>query len=243
MKAAAIIPARYASTRFPAKALAPLMGKPLIQWVWSAVQNTGLFSEVLVATDSALIQSAVISFGGKVALTRADHPSGTDRIAEAALELDADIIFNVQGDEPLIDRDSLQALLDAFSDPEVCIASLMCPLENPADMSDPNVVKVVTDVHGNALFFSRSTIPCDRDGTGFAGYIRHIGVYAYRRETLLRFVTLPLGKLEQVEKLEQLRALENGLAIRMVATSYQGWGVDTPQDLQRISVLLEETKL
>lgn len=238
MKAVAIIPARYASTRFPAKALADLNGKPLIQWVWSAVSSTALFAEVIVATDSAEIMQTVEGFGGKAVLTRIEHASGSDRIAEAAAGLDAEIIVNVQGDEPLIDKQSLQALLQAFTDPDVQISSLMTALLETEQLNDSNVVKVVVDGKSNALYFSRAPIPCNRDGISSVDYWRHIGVYAYRREALLRFVSLPVGKLEAVEKLEQLRALENGLPIRMVATDYQGIGVDTPADLKRVAELL-----
>lgn len=238
MQAVAIIPARYASTRFPAKALALLHGKPLIHWVWSAVTGTGLFAEVIVATDSVAILQAVEEFGGTAVLTRGDHASGSDRIAEAAALLDAEIIVNVQGDEPLIDKQSLQALLQAFNDPEVQIASLMTALLDPVQLGDPNTVKVVVDRQSNALYFSRAPIPCNRDGIHPVLYWRHIGVYAYRREALLKFVSLPLGKLEEVEKLEQLRALENGIPIRMIPTEYQGIGVDTPADLERIEALL-----
>ncbi|MBW6513741.1 MAG: 3-deoxy-manno-octulosonate cytidylyltransferase [Candidatus Syntrophosphaera sp.] len=242
MKAIAVIPARYASTRFPAKALAPLKGKPLILWVREAVSNTGLFETVLVATDSELIKSAVEDFGGKAVLTRSDHPSGTDRIAEASAGLDFDLIVNVQGDEPLITKDALAPLLKAFDDPSVRIASLLAPLEDPALLADPNIVKVVTDQFSNALYFSRAPIPWDRDGTGFDRYKRHIGVYAYRREALMRFIMLPPGTLEQVEKLEQLRALENGIPIRMVETAYQGIGIDTPEDLERVELLLRASR-
>jgi len=240
MQAVAIIPARYASTRFPAKALADLCGKPLIQWVWEAVSLTGLFSDVIVATDSLLIQEAVENFGGKAEMTRSSHASGSDRIAEVAANMDAEIIVNVQGDEPLIDKRALAALLDAFRDPPTRIASLMARLSDRSELSDPNTVKVVVDNRGNALYFSRAPIPHDRDGAGFDRYWRHVGVYAYRREALLHFVSLPPGELEQTEKLEQLRALENGIPIRMVATGYQGIGIDTPQDLARAEVLFKE---
>ena len=242
MKTAAIIPARLASTRFPAKALANLNGKPLIQWVWEAVQGTGLFDQVLVATDAPQILQKVREFGGSATLTRADHASGSDRVAEAAAELDAELIFNVQGDEPLIDAPSLSSLLEAFSCPEVRMASLMTPLDDPRELADPNTVKVVVDQDFNALYFSRAPIPFNRDGAASARYWRHIGVYAYRREALLRFVALPPGRLEQLEKLEQLRALEHGLAIRMVPTSYQGIGIDTPQDLERVKALLKASR-
>lgn len=242
MKVAAIIPARYASTRFPAKLLADLGGKPLLQWVWEAVSGTGLFSEVLIATDSPLILETVSGFGGRAVLTREGHASGTDRVAEAAGALDAGLIVNVQGDEPLIRPDALASLLGAFADPAVEMASLMAPLADPERIRDPNAVKVVTDSRGDALYFSRSAIPHDRDGSGYDGYRLHVGVYAYRRETLLRFVSLPQGNLERVEKLEQLRALEHGIPIRMVETDFAGVGVDTPADLERVKEILRERR-
>ncbi len=242
MKVAAIIPARYASTRFPAKLLADLGGKPLLQWVWEAVSGTGLFSEVLIATDSPLILAAVSGFGGRAVLTGEGHASGTDRVAEAAGALDAGLIINVQGDEPLIRPDALASLLGAFVDPAVEMASLMAPLADPERIRDPNAVKVVTDSRSDALYFSRSAIPHDRDGSGYDGYRLHVGVYAYRRETLLRFVSLPQGNLERVEKLEQLRALEHGIPIRMVETDFAGVGVDTPADLERVKEILRERR-
>lgn len=238
MKALAVIPARYASTRFPGKPLALLNGKPLIQWVWEAVNGTGLFDAVIVATDSELIAEAVRKFGGRAELTSADHASGSDRVAEVARKHGADIVVNVQGDEPLITGAALSTLLDLFDDPEVRFASLMASLTDAAQLSDPNVVKVVVDRYSNALYFSRAAIPHNRDQEPFGQYWRHIGVYAYRKQALLQFVALPVGTLEQAEKLEQLRALENGIPIRMAATQYQGLGVDTPQDLERAEVLL-----
>ncbi len=240
MKAAAIIPARYGSTRFPGKALALLKGKPLIQWVWEAVHSTGLFERVIVATDSELIANEVKKFGGMAVLTRADHPSGSDRIAEVAAQLEEELIVNVQGDEPLITKVALEKLIAAFADDEVQIASLMTDVADPMELNDPNTVKVVVDGCLNALYFSRSPIPHNRDRIPWDHYWRHIGVYAYRREALLRFVSLPPSSLEQVEKLEQLRALGNGIPIRMVPTSYQGIGIDTPEDLIRVQDLLKE---
>lgn len=240
MQAVAVIPARYASTRFPGKPLALLAGKPLIQRVWEAAQATGLFSEVIVATDSPLILEAVEAFGGRAEMTKAGHHSGSDRVAEVALSLSAAVIVNVQGDEPLIGRKELAALLEVFNDPQTRLASLMTPLTEPGQISDPNTVKVVTDARGYALYFSRSAIPYNRDGSPGVLHWRHIGVYAYRRETLLRFVSLVPSPLEQAEKLEQLRALENGITIRMVPTDYQGIGVDTPADLERLENYLHK---
>lgn len=241
MTVAAIIPARYESTRFPGKPLAFLGGKPLIQWVWESVHNSGLFTHVLVATDSGLIADTVAYFGGKAILTRSDHPSGSDRVAEVATGLDAEIVFNVQGDEPFIDKSALSVLLGSFAEPRVLMASLMTPFLQTDDIRDPNQVKVVCDAEGYALYFSRLPVPYDRDGLDNIVYKKHIGVYAYRSETLLRFVSLPPGKLEQAEKLEQLRALEHGIPIRMLETEYKGIGVDTPQDLAGAEVLLKRS--
>jgi 3-deoxy-manno-octulosonate cytidylyltransferase (CMP-KDO synthetase) len=230
----AIIPARYGSTRFPAKALALLKGKPVIQHVWQRVSDSGLFSKVIVATDHFAIADAVAEFGGIAVMTSDQHQSGSDRIAEAAEAFpDADLILNVQGDEPFIDTSSLADLIAAFDDPTVQMASLMTPITDPAMIENHNIVKVVTDTRHNAIYFSRSPIPFNRDKGMPIEYFRHIGVYAYRREILYKFVSLPIGKLEQSEKLEQLRALENGISIRMVITDYQGIGIDTPEDLKQ----------
>ncbi len=235
----AVIPARYASTRFPAKALALLAGKPIIQHVYERVASSGLFSQTIVATDHEAIYSAVESFGGKVLMTSANHQSGSDRIAEAASAIpEAELIFNVQGDEPLIDISSLAALLQVFADPQVQMASLMTPITDVSMLNNPNIVKVVCNSMHNALYFSRSTIPYNRDNDARITYYRHIGVYAYRRSTLFRFVSLPPSSLEQCEKLEQLRALEAGIPIRMLITDYQGIGIDTPEDLRMVEAML-----
>jgi 3-deoxy-manno-octulosonate cytidylyltransferase (CMP-KDO synthetase) len=240
MKVVAIIPARYDSTRFPGKALALLQGKPLIQWVWEAVLASGLFSDVIIATDSELILRAAASFGALGVSTNRYHRSGTDRVAEVVKYLDCDIIVNVQGDEPLINREALSALLECFEDPKTQMASLMTRFKDTKDIKNPNAVKVVCDTKGKALYFSRSVVPYDRDGLDNITYYRHIGVYAFRRETVLRFVSLPMGLLEQAEKLEQLRALEHGIPIRMVETEYQGIGVDTPEDLKMVEAFMAD---
>ncbi|HAN40470.1 MAG TPA: 3-deoxy-manno-octulosonate cytidylyltransferase [Candidatus Cloacimonas sp.] len=239
MKAAAIIPARLGSTRFPEKPLAMLGGKCLITRVWEAVVATELFDEVIVATDSKRILDVVLAAGGKAQMTSSEHPSGSDRVAEVASGLEADIIVNVQGDEPFITEEVLKPLLDSFLDDAVQMASLMTPILDAEQLDDPGIVKVVTDAAGKALYFSRSLIPFDRDGASGYNYMRHIGVYAWRRETLLSFVALPVGRLERVEKLEQLRALENGIAIRMVETDYQGIGIDTPEDLEKAERIIK----
>ncbi len=236
----AVIPARYASTRFPAKALALLAAKPIIQHVYERVASSGLFSQTIVATDHEAIYSAVESFGAKVLMTSAHHQSGSDRIAEAASAIpQAEIIFNVQGDEPLIDIASLKALLQAFAAPQVQMASLMTPITDHNMLNNPNIVKVVTNSLQDALYFSRSPIPFNRDNDLNITHYRHIGVYAYRRETLFRFISLPQSRLELCEKLEQLRALEAGIPIRMLTTDYQGIGIDTPEDLVAMEALFK----
>ena len=235
----AVIPARYASTRFPAKALALLAGKPIIQHVYERVASSGLFSQTIVATDHEAIYSSVESFGGRVLMTSANHQSGSDRIAEAASAIpEAELIFNIQGDEPLIDISSLAALLQMFTDPQVQMASLMTPITDVAMLNNPNIVKVVCNSIHNALYFSRSSIPHNRDNDACITYYRHIGVYAYRRSTLFRFISLPPSSLEQCEKLEQLRAMEAGIPIRMLITDYQGIGIDTPEDLRMVEAML-----
>lgn len=243
MKAIAVIPARYASTRFPVKALANLAGKPLIQHVYERVLASGLFTEVVVATDHNAIMDAVKAFHGKAMMTSDQHPSGSDRIAEVLKHYpDIDVIVNVQGDEPLITKQPLAELLQAFNDPFVDMASLMTPITDPEMLNDPNIVKVVTNSQGDAIYFSRSCIPFNRDNQDHT-YYRHIGVYAYRPDVLEEFVSLPQGTLEQIEKLEQLRALEHDIPIRMVITDYQGLGVDTPEDLEKLEKLLAAGEL
>lgn len=239
MRIIAVIPARMGSTRFPGKALAPLCGKPIIQHVYEAAMSTALFDEVLVATDSDAIIDAVSSFGGTAVMTSQSHQSGSDRIAEAITDCHADIIVNIQGDEPLIDKGSLEQIVAVFKDSTVDVASLYTSIDEIEMLFDPNIVKVVLDNADNAIYFSRAPIPYNRDNIPEVSYYRHIGVYAYRRETLLRFVKLPMGVLEQIEKLEQLRLLEHGIRIRMIATDYQGIGIDTPEDLLLVEAILQ----
>lgn len=237
MKQYAIIPARYGSTRFPGKALATLFGKPIIRHVYEKVVESALFDEVFIATDDERIRQAAEGFEAKIVLTDPSLPSGTDRCAVAAKDLElTGLIVNIQGDEPLIESTALEALCEAFEDPEVKMASLMTQLLNKADYHNPNVVKVVVDKLSNAMYFSRSLIPFNRDNDSRMRYFRHVGVYAFHHDLLQEFVALPLGYYENIEKLEQLRALENGIKIRMVETNYQGIGVDTPQDLEAITI-------
>ena len=239
-KCAVIIPARYASTRFPGKPLAPLAGKPMIRHVCekAAASKAGL---VAVATDDRRIADAVESFGGRAVMTSPAHPSGTDRIAEALTILGGgyDLVVNVQGDEPLIPTSVIDELIDVMrADPTLPMATVAVPGDR-ATMTENNV-KVVFGSDGNALYFSRSMIPFLRSGGADCGVWLHWGIYAYRRSTLEKFVALPPGKLENAEKLEQLRALENGIAIRVVTSDLQSIGVDTPEDLAAAEKRLRE---
>ncbi|MCB5265395.1 MAG: 3-deoxy-manno-octulosonate cytidylyltransferase [Candidatus Cloacimonetes bacterium] len=239
MKRYAVIPARYESSRFPGKPLALLNGKPVLRHVYERVLSSELFDEVIIATDDLRISAVAQDFGATVVLTSEDLPSGTDRIAAVAEVLEPDsLILNVQGDEPLINKAALQTLLSAFDDPDVKMASLMTLITDIEELKNPNIVKVVTDAQGDAMYFSRSLIPFDRDHEALPEYYRHIGVYGFKHSALMQFVKFPLGVYEQIEKLEQLRALENGLKIRMCKTDYQGFGVDTPQDLEKLSHLI-----
>ncbi|MDI3503334.1 MAG: 3-deoxy-manno-octulosonate cytidylyltransferase synthetase [Candidatus Cloacimonadota bacterium] len=233
----AVIPARYDSSRFPGKPLALLNGKALIQHVFERVQNSQLFTDVIIATDDLRISATAQDFGATVVLTDSNLPSGTDRVAAVAEMLEPDsIILNVQGDEPLISKEVLVCLLDVFDDPDVRMASLMTTIPEAQELRDPNIVKVVCDAKGNAMYFSRSPIPYDRDQEDQVEYFRHIGVYGFRHQTLMSFVRLGQSYYEKIEKLEQLRALENGISIRMCKTDYQGIGIDTPQDLAKLSL-------
>ena len=241
MKVLCVIPARYSSTRLPGKPLADIAGKPMIQHVYERAKQAALPGKVLIATDHALVRDAVLRFGGEAVMTASDHPSGTDRLAEvAALHPEADIIVNVQGDEPLIEPvliDRLaQALLD---DPTVDMATLATPMP-VEDYDQPSAVKVVTDLAGFALYFSRSRIPYPRQTKEAAPVWQHIGIYAYRRDFLLAFAKLAPTPLERTESLEQLRALENGYRIKVLQTDFVSVGVDTPEDLERVNELFRK---
>lgn len=238
MKSIALIPARYAATRFRGKLMAELKGKTVIRHTYDATVATGLFDEVIVATDSEIIFGEITLHGGRAVMTTGEHESGTDRIAEAARHLEADVIVNVQGDTPFVKREPLEALLQQFDDPRVQVGSLMQVLTDEALVADPNYVKVCVDKKGNALFFSRSVIPYPRNKNITISYYEHIGVYAFRRQALLDFTTWPVSPLEDAEKVECLRYLENGVPIRMVATDFMGVEIDTPEDLQRAEKLL-----
>ena len=241
MKIAALIPARYASTRLPAKLVQDLGGLSVIQRTYQSTVATGVFDDVWVVTDHSLIESQIHAIGGKVVMSKKEHESGSDRIAESLEEIDADLIVNVQGDEPFQDAKTLRDLVAVFHQAEVQVASLMCSLD-PSEVANPNAVKVVLDQKQNALYFSRAPIPFNREGRGGIGYWKHIGVYAYRRELLLQFTTWPKGSLEQVEMLEQLRLLERGIVIRMVETHHHAIAIDTQEDLDRARLELRLSK-
>ena len=238
-----VIPARYASSRFPGKALVPIGSKSMLQHVYERVSLARYLTNVIVATDDQRIFDEARRFGAPVRMTRADHLSGTDRVAEVASAETADLIVNVQGDEPLIDPAAIEAaVLPLADEPAIPMGTLKKRIEDPCEIDDPNVVKVVTDRFENAIYFSRSTIPYQRDKTESkrqAVHFKHIGLYVYRRDFLLRYPGLPVGPLEKAERLEQLRALENGHKIRVVETEYESIGVDTPEDLERVTKLFE----
>lgn len=241
MKAAtafAIIPARYAATRFPGKLMQPLGEKSVIRHTHDNVVATGLFDQVWVVTDSPIIEQEISQHGGRALMSRRPHESGSDRIAEAIAEMEVDIVVNVQGDEPFMEAKPLSELLATFQDPQVQVASLMHRIHSEADLHNPNIVKVVTDLAGDALYFSRWPIPYNRHETLRPTYYRHIGVYAFRKHALLAFTSWPAGMLERYEKLEQLRYLENRVRIRMVETSFSGIGIDTPGDLDKARAYL-----
>lgn len=229
LKSIIVIPARFASTRFPGKPLANLAGNPIIQRVYEAVQ--GLNLPIIIATDNEIIEREVKKFGATCVLTSEAHQSGSDRIAEVIKEKDYDLIINVQGDEPFIQIEPIKELIRAFEDQSISVASLMHKLDSPTEIINPNNVKVVCGRNNQALYFSRSAIPFNRDNNPEVNYFKHVGVYAYTKKALLEFVELPMGKLEQIEKLEQLRFLEYGYKIKMVETNYRGIGIDTPADL------------
>jgi 3-deoxy-manno-octulosonate cytidylyltransferase (CMP-KDO synthetase) len=231
----AIIPARYDSSRLPGKALAEIGGVPMIVRVWRQASQARSLSRVIVATDDERIARAVRAAGGEAEMTATAHPSGTDRIAEVARRIEAEIYLNVQGDQPFVAPADLDALVaPMIADESLAMATLAAPIVNAGEWANPNKVKLVCDVRGDALYFSRSAIPYARDGGGVpATALRHIGVYSYRREFLLKFAALEPGVLEQIEKLEQLRALERGYRIRVVRSVAPSLEVDTPADLAR----------
>lgn len=221
------------ATRFPAKLVADLCGKPLIARTYLSTVATGVFDEVMVVTDHDDIARIIEQEGGRVFMSRREHQSGSDRIAEAVQDLDAEVVVNVQGDEPFQDRNSLQDLVEVFRDGQVEVASMMARITDPSQIENPNVVKVVVDKYDFALYFSRSPLPYKRSQEVDIPVYKHIGIYAYRRPTLLRFTQLEKSQLEMVEMLEQLRLLENGIRIKMVESNHQAVAVDTKQDLEK----------
>src|SRR5512137_2289135 len=248
----AVIPSRYGSTRFPGKSLALILGKPMVQWVYERAKRSVLLDRVIVATDDHRIVNAVAAFGGEAVMTSPEHATGTDRIAEVVRTLDCDIVVNVQGDEPLIDPEMIDAAVRPLAeDPSLPMGTLAKLITDPVEACDPNVVKVVVDGKGFALYFSRAPIPWDRDGwagkTSLADLgaggprYKHIGLYVYRRDFLLAYAAMPQTPLEMTEKLEQLRALEHGHRIKVVVTDRESFGVDIPGDLSKILHRIEES--
>ena len=233
-----MIPARYAATRFPAKLMQKLGDKTVIRHTYDNTMATGLFSDVVVVTDSEIIFDEIVSNGGKAIRSNNEHESGSDRIAEAAADLDVDIIVNVQGDEPFVRARPISDLLQAFSDPAVQVASLMQELTDPALVDDSNYVKVAVDKNMDSLLFSRSRIPYHRNLEIQPVYYEHKGVYAFRKQALLNFTAWPMTPLELAEKVECLRYLENGVRLRMVVTDYMGIEIDTPEDLENAEKLM-----
>lgn len=241
MNTLCVIPARYASTRLPGKPLADIAGKPMIVRVYEQAAKAKRISGVIAAVDDERVYEAVVSHGGRAMMTAKNHPTGTDRLAEvAAAHPEAELIINVQGDEPLIEPDLIDALAAAFEgDEELQMATVKSPMTDEDEMKNPNNVKVVTDKNGYALYFSRSLLPYPREASGVTVY-KHIGIYAYRRDFLLRYARMEPTALERTESLEQLRALENGYKIKVIATDFRFVGVDTPEDLAEVNRLYRE---
>jgi 3-deoxy-manno-octulosonate cytidylyltransferase (CMP-KDO synthetase) len=238
MKKIAMIPARYAATRFPAKLMQLLGGKTVIRHTYDATVATKLFDQVVVVTDSDIIFNEIVSNGGIAVMSKRTHESGSDRIAEAVADMDVDVIVNVQGDEPFINKAPLEKLVRLFDDATVQVGSIMRRIESPEELARNSAVKVVVNQKNDAMYFSRSPIPFAANTTISAPYYLHIGVYGFRKETLLRFTQWPASKLEQVEKLEQLRYLENGIPIRMALVDFSSVAIDTPEDLAAAEKLL-----
>src|ERR1035441_1768999 len=237
LRIAGVIPARLSSTRLSRKVLRMIAGRPMVEWVWRAAAGSGLMDPVVVATDSEEVAEVCRERGIPVAMTSSECPSGSDRVREVAREIDADIYVNIQGDEPTLTADFFPPLLGLFERAEVEVATLAVRCR-ALEIADPNAVKVVTALDGRALYFSRATIPFDRDRAGFAGYLKHLGIYAYRKAALERFAALPPSWMERVERLEQLRWLDNGIDIYVAAAPRDTIGVDTEADLERAEAAL-----
>ncbi len=245
MKVIAVIPARLTSTRLPRKMLREIQGRPLVVWVYQAVRSSSLLDDVIIATDSDEILHACRKHSCNARMTSDKHRSGTERVHEISQTVDAEVYINVQGDEPMVRPEQVGAIVDLMkndlmNDPKIQVGTLKTPAE-PADVSNPNAVKVITDLSGRALYFSRATVPFDRDGSQ-PKYFKHLGIYAYRKPALERFVTLPESSLERAERLEQLRFLENGIPIHAAETPYDSIGVDTEEDFVRVSEILATRK-
>jgi 3-deoxy-manno-octulosonate cytidylyltransferase (CMP-KDO synthetase) len=237
---AAVIPARLGSTRMARKVLRSIAGRPMVEWVWRAAQASGLMDPVVVATDADEVAEVCRTRSIPVVMTSPACPSGSDRVREVARQIDAEIYVNIQGDEPTLTPDFFPPLLALFDRPEVEVSTLSVPCP-PHEINNPNAVKVVTALDGRALYFSRATIPLDRDAAGFAGYRKHLGIYAYRKHALARFASLPPSPLERRERLEQLRLLENGINIYLAEAPRDTVGVDTEEDLMRAEAVLRES--
>ena len=239
-----VIPARYGSTRLPGKPLVPLAGTPMIQRVYERAKLSKLATRVIVATDDERIVKAVDGFGGEARMTRPDHRTGTERVAEVAAHMDGQVFVNVQGDEPLLNPEVVDAAIAALlEEPPASIATVATPIRLPADIMDPNVVKTVLDFDDNALYFSRAPIPWVRDSAGKieVQHLKHLGLYVFQRDALLEYPTLPQGTLEKIEQLEQLRWLENGWKIRVAEVEHDSVSVDVPEDVARVEKLLQKT--
>jgi 3-deoxy-manno-octulosonate cytidylyltransferase (CMP-KDO synthetase) len=242
-KVVVVIPARYGAARLPGKPLVSLAGQPMIQRVYQRAKLAKTADRVIVATDDERIHTAVEAFGGEARMTRSDHRTGTERVAEVAAHVDGDVFVNVQGDEPLLDPVSLDIAVQALLDePRADVATVATPIRTPADIMDPNVVKTVLDFDGNALYFSRAPIPWVRDTAGKiqVRHMKHLGLYVFQRDALLEYPTLPQGELERIEQLEQLRWLENGVKIRVAEVEHDAVSVDVPEDVARVEKLLQK---
>jgi len=238
MKVIGVIPARYGSTRFPGKPLAIIHNKPMIQHVYERVSKSKELDSVVVATDHVEIKNTVESFGGKAILTSKNHETGSDRIEEVASKIEGAFFVNIQGDEPLIRPELIDALVCAAKEAPDYVITAKTRINGEEDIASPNVVKVLTDINGNALYFSRSNIPFNRGQKEYT-YFKHLGIYLYPKEILKQFVKLPQSSLEEVEMLEQLRLLENGFKIKVIETDYDAVGVDTPEDIKKVENILE----
>jgi 3-deoxy-manno-octulosonate cytidylyltransferase (CMP-KDO synthetase) len=242
-KVVVVIPARYGATRLPGKPLAMLAGKPMIQRVYERAKLAQCADQVIVATDDERILKAVEGFGGEARMTRADHRTGTERVAEVAAHVAGDVFVNVQGDEPLLDPAAVDTAVNSLlEEPQASISTVATPVKTPGDIMDPNVVKTVLDFDGNALYFSRAPIPWVRD-TGSkiqVRHLKHLGLYVFQREALLEYPTLPQGELERIEQLEQLRWMENGWKVRVAEVEHDAVSVDVPADVERVEKLLRE---